>query len=165
MKKKEKKNCIIFNSSLVAITLLPPDLDSGEDTDKFQILLSFRSLSERFIFLENSREILEVEQVTPYLELENFSGNRYLFDRKRGRRFVNISENVANIKLSINQFYKFQYHARINVEEKELKNYKEILKSIFLKCNFISGILGSDWCYPRKNMYFILKNDLWDDVV
>lgn len=136
-------------SSLVVINIFE------EEGDQYRILLSFLSLSERIVFLENSRGILEVKQT-----FSSFMERRYLFDRKRGRRYINIPENAINIKLSTNQYYKFQYHVEITkAKNREVLNgYKEKLKGIFLKCNFIPGCLGTNWGYP-SDLYFIVFDE------
>ena len=145
---------ISTKSSLVVVNIFK------EEGDQYRILLSFLSLSERVVFLENSRGILEVKQTI----FSSFTERRDLFDRKRGRRYINIPENAINIKLSTNQFYKFQYHVEIiTAKNREVLNgYKEKLKGIFLKCNFISGVLGTNWGYPR-DLYFMIRDKVFDE--
>lgn len=145
---------ISTKSSLVVVNIFE------EEGDQYRILLSFLSLSERVVFLENSRGILEVKQIT----FSSFMERRDLFDRKRGRRYINIPENAINIKLSTNQFYKFQYHVEIiTAKNREVLNgYKEKLKGIFLKCNFIPGVLGTNWAYPR-DLYFMIRDKVFDE--
>lgn len=145
---------ISTKSSLVVVNIFE------EEGDQYRILLSFLSLSERVVFLENSRGILEVKQTI----FSSFTERRDLFDRKRGRRYINIPENAINIKLSTNQFYKFQYHVEIiTAKNREVLNgYKEKLKGIFLKCNFIPGVLGSNWGYPR-DLYFMIRDKVFDE--
>lgn len=145
---------ISTKSSLVVVNIFE------EEGDQYRILLSFLSLSERVVFLENSRGILEVKQTI----FSSFTERRDLFDRKRGRRYINIPENAINIKLSTNQFYKFQYHVEIiTAKNREVLNgYKEKLKGIFLKCNFIPGVLGGKWGYPR-DLYFMIRDKVFDE--
>lgn len=145
---------ISTKSSLVVVNIFE------EEGDQYRILLSFLSLSERAVFLENSRGILEVKQIT----FSSFTERRDLFDRKRGRRYINIPENAINIKLSTNQFYKFQYHVEIiTAKNREVLNgYKEKLKGIFLKCNFIPGGLVAAWGYQR-GLFFIIKDKIFDE--